>query len=224
MRAGESTAPTPSTPISIERWWEDAPSARRQVFRFEDADPGELPLAWRQGSVGDGETDWRVLRTDAGRVLAQVRDSNPNRHFNVAWTTSVEMKDGFLTVRLRPLSGRHDQGGGLVWRLKDEGNYYVVRANPLENNVVLYKMEKGVRTDLPLVEQGRTYGMMVSELGQRWHTLAVDVKGDTFTVLLDETPLYRVRDSTFRGAGHVGLWTKADAATWFDDFTVVRRE
>ncbi|MCP5520246.1 MAG: hypothetical protein H7A46_01705 [Verrucomicrobiales bacterium] len=224
IHAGESTASEPSTPPSIERWWERIPAAQRQVFGFEDATPGRLPSAWQQGCVGEGRTEWKVLATDAGQVLAQVQATNPNRHFNVAWTTAVELQDGLLSVRLRPTSGKHDQGGGLVWRLKDAANYYVVRANPLEDNVVLYKMEKGVRTDLPLVEQGRTYGMNVPKLGKGWHTLAVDVKGDLFTVLLDGKPLYRVRDTTFPEAGHAGLWTKADAATGFDDFTIIRRQ
>jgi hypothetical protein len=223
-QTGESTVSEPSTPIPFERWWTKAPAARIQTLRFEDALAGKLPVAWRQRSVGDGRTEWKVLSTDSGQVLAQVQNTNPNRHFNVAWRSADELQDGYLSVRLRPLSGQHDQGGGLVWRLQDEANYYVVRANPLEDNVVLYKLENGVRTDLPLVGLGRTYGMNVPKMGEGWHTLAVDVKGDLFTVLLDGKALFQVRDKTFTERGHLGLWTKADAATLFDDCTVIRRD
>jgi hypothetical protein len=146
---------------------------------------------------------------------------NPNRHFNIVVYDGLRVKNATLAVRLRARTGKHDQGGGLVWRYQDENNHYIVRANPLEDNVVLYKMENGVRTDLPLVGTGRTYGAKVSELGLDWHTLKLAALDDEFTVWLDGRELYRVRDQTHEEPGKIGLWTKADAVTWFDDLVVV---
>jgi hypothetical protein len=96
-----------------------------------------------------------------------------------------------------------------------------VRENPLEDNVVLYKVEKGVRTDLPLVGKGKTYGMDVPKLGHGWNTLELTVEDDLFTVYLNGKELYKVKDSTFTGKGKVGFWTKADAVSYFDDFEIL---
>ena len=206
----------------LEVWWNPVRHpGQRTRWNFDGPADGALPPDWRQGFTGEGRADWRLVQTPSGGVLAQVEGGNPNRHFNVAWTTAVTVRNATLSVRLKAVSGAHDQGGGLIWRAQDERNYYVVRANPLERNVVLYKMQNGVRTDLPLVDRGRTYGQKVAELGRRWHTLSVDVHDDTFTVFLDGASLYQVRDATFTEAGHVGLWTKADAVTWFDDLQIV---
>ena len=116
--------------------------------------------------------------------------------------------------------GGMDQGGGFVWRFTDADNYYVVRANPLEDNVVLYKVVKGKRTDLPLVDKGKTYGIEVEPLGNDWNTLKLTVKDNLFTVYLNDKELFQEMDETFIQAGKVGLWTKADAVTYFDDFEI----
>lgn len=187
---------------------------------FETESPGSLPAGWSEHSVGAGTTRWKLLQTASGRVLAQCASENPNRHFNLIVNDSLHEKDITLTVRFRAVSGKHDQGGGFVWRYQDERNHYIVRANPLEDNVVLYKMENGVRTDLPLVGAGRTYGVKVEGLGKEWHTLQLHAWEDEFIVFLDGSELFRVRDRTFDEPGRVGLWTKADAVTWFDDFHI----
>jgi len=187
---------------------------------FETESPGSLPAGWSEHSIGAGSTSWNVLQTASGHVLAQCASENPNRHFNLVVNDSLNEKDVALTVRLRAVSGKHDQGGGFVWRYQNERNHYIVRANPLEDNVVLYKMENGVRTDLPLVGAGRTYGVKVEGLGKEWHTLQLRAWEDEFIVFLDGSELFRVRDRTFDEPGRVGLWTKADAVTWFDDFHI----
>jgi hypothetical protein len=125
-----------------------------------------------------------------------------------------------LTVRLKGISGKEDQGGGFVWRFIDKNNHYIVRANPLEDNVVLYKMENGKRTDLPLLDKGKTYGVKVPTMGLTWHTMKLEVKGNLFIIYMDNVELFMVEDSTFPDAGKVGLWTKADAVTYFDDFKI----
>jgi hypothetical protein len=119
------------------------------------------------------------------------------------------------------VSGRVDQAAGLVWRYQDSNNYYIVRANALEGNVVLYKVENGKRTDLPLKGSGRTYGKKADVSKDRWSQLGVTVRGNTFTVSLNGQGLYEVEDTTFAGAGRVGVWTKADSVTYFDDLTIV---
>jgi len=126
-----------------------------------------------------------------------------------------------LTVRLKGVSGKHDQGGGFVWRFTDKDNYYIVRANPLEDNVVLYKVQNGIRTDLPLIDKGKTYGVSVSKLGNGWNSMKLVVKNDLFSVFLNDKEIFKVQDNTFEGAGKVGLWSKADAVTYFDDFEIL---
>ena len=113
-----------------------------------------------------------------------------------------------------------DQGGGFVWRFINADNYYVVRANPLEDNIVLYKVENGKRTDLALVGKGRTYGADVEAIGNRWNNLKVRVKDNVFTVFFNKKEIFKVEDSTFKEAGSVGFWTKADAITMFEDFRI----
>ncbi len=96
----------------------------------------------------------------------------------------------------------------------------MVRANPQEDNMVLYKVENGKRTDLPLIDKGRTYGADVPPTANNWHTLKLMVKDDLFTVYMDEKELFQVQDTTFKHSGKVDFWTKADAVTYFDDFEI----
>jgi hypothetical protein len=102
-------------------------------------------------------------------------------------------------------------------------NYYIVRANARENNVVLYKVENGRRTDLPLKGEGRTYGKKGTVPSGQWSTLRILVRGNLFEVHHNSKKLYEVEDDTFKDAGRVGLWTKADSVTYFDDLTIIIR-
>ena len=160
---------------------------------------------------------------DRGNVLAQTDADRTSYRFPLAVYNDVTAKDVDLSVRFRPVSGRGDQGAGLVWRYQDANNYYVVRANALEGNVVLYKVEKGKRIDLPLKGSGRTYGKKADVPKDKWSVLGLTARGNTFTVSLSGQGLYEVDDTTFAGAGKVGLWTKADSVIYFDDLTIVAR-
>lgn len=193
-------------------------------FDFGNLPLGQLPTGWSQHFTGDGGTDWQVTDGNGNPVLAQLKSDNPSSHFNIAVNDSIAAKDMVLSVRLKSVQGKHDRGGGFVWRFLDNDNYYIVRANPLEDNVVLYKMENGKRSDLPLVGLGKTYGMDVPKLGDGWNNLRLVVKGDLFTVFLNNKDLFKVQDGTFPNAGKVGLWTKADAVTQFDDFEIKKFE
>ena len=137
--------------------------------------------------------------------------------------TGLSAADVDVSVRFKPVSGTIDQAAGIVWRFRDEDNYYIVRANALEGNVVLYKVERGRRTDLPVKGEGRTYGKKATVPSGAWSTLGVVARGPRFEVSLNGATLYEVEDTTFGAAGTVGVWTKADSITLFDDLTVTPR-
>ena len=122
----------------------------------------------------------------------------------------IALADGWVEVRFRPLSGREDQAGGLVWRWKDGDNYYVARANALENNVSLYYTERGSRKTIKYVD--------APVAGNMWHTLRVEFSGTHIRVILDGVARIELDDSHIVGAGAVGGWTKADSVTLFDAF------
>jgi hypothetical protein len=131
--------------------------------------------------------------------------------FPVCIKDDTSLKDGFVEVKFKALSGKVDQAGGVIWRAKDANNYYVARANALEDNVAVYYTVNGRRTERKRI------GMQVA-LNQ-WHTLRVDFRGNHFTVTLNGKKTIEWDDDTFKDAGKVGLWTKADSITLFDDFT-----
>ncbi len=192
------------------------------TFTFSGCETGKLPDGWSQYYTGrKGETPrWEVVNDNGNKVLAQLSKDNPNYHFNVVVYDGFNTKNVELKVKIKGGSGRMDQGGGFVWRFTDAGNYYVVRANPLEDNVVMYKVVNGKRTDLPLMGKGRTYGTDVPPLGNGWNELRLTVKDSLFTVYLNGKELFKVIDKTFTNAGKTGLWSKADAVSWFDDFQI----
>lgn len=196
------------------------------VVDFEKDKPGSPPAGFTTALTGSGKHGVWVVVEDSSApsghlVLAQT-DADPTGYrFPVCVLDSVTAKDAEISVRFKPVSGRGDQGAGILWRYRDKDNYYVVRANALEGNVVLYKVEKGKRTDLPLKGEGRAYGKKVPVPSAKWSTLGVNVKGSLFEVLLDGTKLYEVQDATFPDAGKVGLWTKADSVIRFDDLRIV---
>jgi hypothetical protein len=129
------------------------------------------------------------------------------------------IKDGFVEIKLKAVAGSHDRAAGVVWRAKDANNYYVTRANALEDNVVLYKTVDGVRSPLDIVDRKGGYGIDVKVPADTWHSLRVDFSGSRFRVSFNGKQLFEVEDSTFVDAGKVGLWTKADSVTLFDQVT-----
>ena len=192
------------------------------TFTFDGCELGKIPSGWSQHFTGRGDkTEWQVLDDNGNKVLAQLSEDNPNYHFNEIVFDGFKVKNVELEVKMKGVKGRMDQGGGFIWRYIDAGNYYVVRANPLENNVVLYKVVNGKRTDLPLIDKGRTYGVDVKPLGKDWNILKLTVLDNLFTVYLNNEQIFQVRDETFSNEGKIGLWTKADAVSYFDDFQVI---
>lgn len=195
------------------------------TFTFTNDESGKIPSDWSQYYTGKGErTEWKILEDNGNKVLAQLSDNNPSYHFNEIVFDGFKVKNVELKVRMKGVNGKIDQGGGFVWRFINADNYYVVRANPLEDNVVLYKVENGKRTDLPLIDLGRTYGVDVEPLGNGWNEMKLTVLDSLFTVYLNDKQLFQVKDETFTNAGKIGLWTKADAVSYFDDFQVISTE
>jgi hypothetical protein len=176
-----------------------------------DGAEAQMQGGWQSGGTGKGTARWEV----AERQLVYRGGAA------FGWAVSgPTIQDGFVEVRFRPLEGRADQAGGVVWRWQDANNYYIARANALENNVVAYKMVNGKRTDLKPVDAGaRAYGVKAAVTPHAWHTIRVDFKGAEFVVRLDrDVATFTVRDETLKAAGRVGVWSKADSVTEFEEF------
>jgi hypothetical protein len=199
-------------------------AASRKVD-FSDDSVGGPPKGFEFGHTAKAGAPgkWIVQADGSNTYLAQVDPDRTNARFPVAVLSEISAADVDLSVRFKPVSGRVDQAAGLVWRFQNEDNYYLVRANALENNVVLYKVQNGKRTDLPVKGEGRTYGKKAQVPSGQWSTLRVVAAGPRFEVQFNGTTLYEVEDSTFSQAGKVGVWTKADSVTEFDDLTVTTR-
>lgn len=196
-----------------------------QTINFDNDKEGAPPKGFSMALTGKGKAGtWVVMKDESApskpNVLAQTDMDKTGYRFPVCVYDSLGAKDVDASVKFKPVKGSEDQAAGIVWRYMGKDNYYIVRANANEDNVVLYKVEKGKRTDLPLKGKGRTYGMKAKVPSQEWGTLRLVARGNLFEVYYNDKMLYEVEDSTFTNAGKVGLWTKADSYTLFDDFTI----
>jgi hypothetical protein len=201
------------------------PASQPFVADFEADAPGGSPSGFTTALSGKGAAGrWEVLEVESspsGRHVVAQLDGDPTSYrFPLLVLDSVVARDIELAVSGYAVSGTKDQAVGIVWRYRDQDNYYVLRANALEGNVVAYKMEAGERSDLDLLGQRGTYGLDVPVPPRSWNRLGVRVVGSRFTAILDGRELFEVEDTTFPDAGQVGLWTKADSVTWFDDLEV----
>jgi hypothetical protein len=198
-----------------------------QTNRFDGEKPGEAPKGMSCALTGQGRPGvWKVLADptapSAPNVLAQTDADGTGYRFPVCVVDASLAVDLDLAVRFKPVSGAVDQAAGLVFRYRDENNYYVVRANALENNVVLYKVENGKRSDLDPKGSGPfAYGKKARVPSGAWSTLRVVARGTSVETYLNGEKLFDVEDATFAGPGRVGVWTKADSITYFDDLTLV---
>ena len=166
---------------------------------------------WLTGQTGRGTARW----TRQGETLTY----EGGAAFGWAVREGASYRDGWVETRFKPVTGREDRAGGVVWRWHDADNYYVARANALEDNVVAYKVVRGRRTDLtPVGAAPGTYGVKVPVPTGARHTLRVDFTGAQFEITYDGRHLFAVRDDTFPDAGLVGIWSKADSVTEFNQF------
>jgi hypothetical protein len=200
---------------------------RAQTIDFDQAKPGSVPDGWTVAMTHQGGAPkWEVLKDESApskpNVFAQTSADRTAGRFPLAIWDRASLKDGALTVKFKAVSGTVDQGAGLVWRYQDANNYYIMRANALENNIVLYKVQNGKRVSLaPKGAVSNAYGVKHKVPKQMWVALSVKFQGNLFTVSLNGEKLYDVEDSTFPGAGKTGLWTKADSVIYFDDFQII---
>lgn len=213
---------TPEVPAPVQQ------PGKSLVYNFDNDTAGKLPAKFHGALTGRGVAGAWEVKADSSapsqpNVLAQTSTDKTSYRFPVAIADEGSFRDLDLSVKFKPISGDVDRAAGLVWRLKDANNYYIVRANALENNVVLYKVENGKRTDLPLKGEGRTYGKKSNVPTAQWSELRVVAAGNLFEVFLNGEKLYEVEDSTFTEAGKIGLWTKADSVTYFDDLRVTAK-
>jgi hypothetical protein len=190
-----------------------------QSVDFQGDTAGAPPKGWTITMTGKGTPKWTVERDDTAPSKGQVLKQTGKATYPLALKDGTSIRDGFVEIRFNAIAGSEDRAAGIVWRAKDANNYYVVRANALENNVVLYKTVGGVRTSLDIVGQKGGYGVKVPVPANQWHTLRVDFAGTRFKVTFNGKPLFEVEDATFPGAGMIGLWTKADSVTAFEGLT-----
>ena len=182
-----------------------------ETITFDNDPPGKLPDAWREGVTGKGSPKWAVHADPSAPSKPHVLRQSGSGTFPWCVMPGTAVENGFVEVRFKPISGREDQAGGVIWRWKDGDNYYVARANALENNVSLYHATGGRRITIKYVD--------APVPANAWHTLRAEFSGQRIKVVLDGATYIEVEDAHIAGPGAVGLWTKADSVTAFDDFS-----
>jgi hypothetical protein len=194
--------------------------AKEATWNFDSDKADKPPTGFSFGRTGQGkEGKWVVLAVkdapSGGNVLAQTDADKTDYRFPVAVADSPSLADLALSVKCKQISGEVDQGCGLVFRYQDANNYYLTRANALEDNVRVYYVKNGRR------EQIKSWSGKVKS--GVWHDYKVEAKGNHFVVTFDGKQLLDVSDKTFAQAGKVGVWTKADSVIYFDDLKVEPR-
>jgi len=196
-------------------------AATTRIVTFDNGQVGKLPSDWTVTMTNRGRApQWEIVRDLSAAtkpyVLAQTSVDSPRDRFPLAIYNALKLRDGEVSVRIKPVSGHEVQAGGIVWRYRDENNYYLARANALEKNVQVFKVENGVRR--PLMA-----GVRHEIPTNAWSILKVAIRGTRFQVYMDHRRILQGSDTTFKGEGRVGLWTVADSVTYFDDFRVTTK-
>ncbi len=186
------------------------------IFNFDKDTAGEIPAGWSNQKTGKGGLGNWAIQSDPTapsppNVLTQTSSENFGYHFNLAVAEETDFSDLEIELKFKALTGKEDQGGGPVWRYQDADNYYICRANPLESNFRVYKVVNGNRRQMK--------SATVDIPAKVWHSIKVKNVGDHIQCWYDGKLYLEVTDNTFK-SGKVGLWTKADAVTSFDDFTI----
>jgi hypothetical protein len=181
------------------------------TINFDDLSIGPTPPAWVCGVTGRGSPRWTVERDPTAPSPPNVLKQSGNGTFPWCVLKGSSLADGFVEVRFKPVAGKEDQAGGVVWRWRDSDHYYVARANALEDNVSLYYTERGDRKTIKYVD--------APVAKAQWHVLRVEFTGRRIRVILDGVARIDLEDAHIDGSGAVGVWTKADSVTLFDDFS-----
>jgi hypothetical protein len=185
-------------------------AAHAESVNFDKDKTGGAPEGWTPGVTGGGKHKWIVEADASAPSQPNVLKQSGEGTYPYCVKKDVSIKDGFVQVMFKPVAGKEDQAGGIIWRFKDGDNYYITRANALEDNVTIYHTVGGSRVAFKSINTKVLSGV--------WHTLRIDFKGSKFTVSFDGKAVIEAEDKTFTEAGAVGVWTKADSVTLFDDF------
>lgn len=188
-----------------------AMAADTETVSFDTDTPGSVPPGWQAGVTGRGSFRWAVRQDESAPSPPHVMQQSGTGAFPWLVRSNTALIDGFVEVKFKAMAGKEDQAGGVVWRWKDGDNYYVARANALEQNVSLYYTERGRRNTLKYVD--------APVPAKTWHTLRVEFSGARISVMLNGKRYIDLEDRHISGTGAVGIWTKADSVTAFDDFT-----
>jgi len=189
--------------------------AMAETISFDQDRTGVLPTGWKAGVTGRGSPKWAVEKDETAPSAPNVLKQSGSGTFPWCVKSDASIENGSVEVKLKPISGREDAAGGIVWRWKDGENYYVARANALEDNVSLYYTTNGKRNTIKYVD--------APVAKNHWHTLRVEFNGTSIRVALDGKVYIEQEDENIRGVGAVGVWTKADSVTAFDDFSFTSR-
>ena len=186
------------------------------VVAIASMEVGAPPSDFKFALTGKGRSgEWTVVTDDtsfAGRAIEQSSKDQTDYRFPLAIFEPVVAKNIDVSVKFKPVAGRIDQAGGIAIRILDADNYYVVRANALEDNVRFYRVVRGRREQIG--------GMDTKVASDEWHALGLKANGEKFTIEFDGKTLFSTSDKTFTGAGKIGLWTKSDSITRFDQIAI----
>jgi hypothetical protein len=203
--------------IAVAIFLLEATIMSNHAVSFESTQSGVTPQGWTSTLTGTGNPKWTVESDPTAPSKGKVVKQSGRATYPLLLKDGSNIKDGFVETKFKAVAGSEDRAAGVVWRAKDANNYYVLRANALEDNFVLYKTVDGRRSPLDIVGRKGGYGVSVPVPANIWHSLRVDFKGSRFTASFNGKQLFEVGDSTFTEAGMVGLWTKADSVTLFDE-------
>jgi|SRR6202158_6243272 len=216
---GEEGEEGPATPAAVaaEKPAPQQTSGKQFAYNFDSDTPGQLPAKFHGAKTGGGTQEKWVVTTDTTapsrpNVVAQTSTDQTDYRFPLLISDEGSFQDLDLSVKFKAVSGSVDRAGGLVFRLKDPNNYYIVRANALENNYRLYHVVNGRRSQFA--------GANLKVTAGEWHELRVEAVGNKIACYYDGGKKIEATDDTFKDAGKVGLWTKADSVTSFDDLRV----
>jgi len=196
-------------------------AAAGRVITFDNEQLGQTPPRWTVAMTNHGRAPrWEIVKDLSAAtqpyVFAQVSADTVRDRYPLAIFNDATFRDGEISVRIKPVSGHYVQAGGLVWRYRDQNNYYLARANALEKNVQVFKVVNGQR--VPLMA-----GVRHEVPTNAWSILKVAMRGNRFQVFVDHRRILQGWDNTFLTGGKVGLWTVADSVTYFDDFHIIAK-
>ncbi len=181
------------------------------TINFDNLKTGAPPPGWTAGQTGSGAAKWTIERDETAPSPPNVLKQSGQATYGVCIKNNTSIKDGFVEVKFKPISGTTDRAGGLIWRARDTDNYYVTRANAVGGNISIYHTIKGQRVTFKSISMTVTSG--------EWHTMRVNFQGNQFAVIFDGKTVIEAADDSFPDAGKVGVFTRADSVTVFDDFS-----